>query len=73
MNKALKDKNLDLILKSIEDHSIKYFFNLKLEQSNSLSLFHKLVLLDLTDMFISIVGKFSEKFEKKKNLCKKIV
>ena len=71
MNKALKDKNLDLILKSIEDHSIKYFFNLKLEQSNSLSLFHKLVLLDLTDMFISIVGKFSEKFEKKKKSLQK--
>ena len=68
INKAIKEKNLELILKSIEDHSLKYFFNLKLEQSNMLSLFHKLVLLDLTEMFLTIVDKFSEKFSNVKNI-----
>ncbi len=41
---------------------------MKLEQHNNLSLFHKLVLLDLNDMFFEIVDKFSSKF---KTDCKK--
>ncbi len=52
-----------MLLQWIDKHSIKYFFNLKLEQNNKLTLFHKLVLLDLNDMFFNIVDKFSEKFK----------
>ena len=36
-----------------------------MEQTNNLSLFHKLILLDLTDMFNKIVDKLDEKFNKK--------
>jgi ankyrin repeat protein len=52
-----------MLLNWIDTHTIKYFFNLKLEQNNNLTLFHKLILLDLSEMFFDIVDKFAEKFK----------
>ena len=68
MNSAIKTKDKNYLLKIIEDHSPKYLFNLKLDKSNNLSLFHKLILLDYTSLFLSICDKLSEKFKPKSSL-----
>jgi len=39
--------------------------SIKLSKSNNLSLFHKLILLDQTSIFISLCDKLSEKFKMK--------
>ena len=68
INSAIKTKDKNYLLKIIEDHSPKYLFNLKLDKSNNLSLFHKLILLDYTSLFLSICDKLSEKFKPKSSL-----
>ena len=68
INSAIKSKDKDYLLKVIEDHSPKYIYNLKLDKNNNLSLFHKLILLDLTSIFIFLCDKLSEKFRLKSSL-----
>ena len=68
INSAIKTKDKNYLLKIIEEHSPKYLFNLKLDKSNNLSLFHKLILLDYTSLFLSICDKLSEKFKPKSSL-----
>ena len=47
----------------IDSHPIRYYFNLKLDDTNELTLFHKIILLNLTSMFNSTVDYFSNKFK----------
>ena len=47
----------------IDSHPIRFYFNLKLDDSNELSLFHKIILLDQTQMFHSSIQFFTEKFK----------
>ena len=61
-------KDSEYLLKLIEDHSPKYIYNIKLSKSNNISLFHKLILLDRTSLFISLCDKLSEKFKLKSSL-----
>ena len=61
-------KDSEYLLKLIEDHSPKYIYNIKLSKSNNISLFHKLILLDRTSLFISLCDKLSEKFKFKSSL-----
>ena len=63
INLSIKLKDKDYLLKLIEDHSPKYIMNIKLSKSNNLSLFHKLILLDQTSIFISLCDKLSEKYK----------
>ena len=44
-------------------HPIRYFFNLKLDDINELSLFHKIILLENNPMFNSLLDFFSNKFK----------
>lgn len=44
-------------------HPVRYFFNLKLDDLNELSLFHKIILLDNSSMFNSLIDFFSNKFK----------
>lgn len=46
----------------IDERPIKYFFNLKLDNNNKLTLFHKIILLDLNKMFQKVIKKFQAKF-----------
>ena len=47
----------------IDSHPIRYYFNLKLDDVNELSLFHKIILLGQTSMFNSLIEFFSHKFK----------
>ena len=47
----------------IDAHPIRFFFNLKLDEVNELSLFHKIILLDNTSMFNSAINFFTNKFK----------
>ena len=47
----------------IDSHPIRYYFNLKLDDTNELTLFHKIILLNLTSMFNSTLDYFSNKFK----------
>ena len=69
-NDALSDKNTNEILKQIDIHSIPYFFNLKLNDKYGLTLFHYIILLDLTEMFHKITEKFIYKFREESDFLK---
>ena len=56
-----------------KNHSFKHFFNLIIEKKNHLSLFHKLIIFDLTDMFIITVDKFVDKINIKTSLQKEVL
>lgn len=62
-NKKLHENNSNFLCKMIEEHSLKYFFNLKLDEGNKLTLFHKIILLDLTKLFHLAIEKFKIKFK----------
>ena len=47
----------------IDSHPIRYYFNLKLDDKNELTLFHKIILFNLTPMFNSTLEFFSNKFK----------
>ena len=47
----------------IDSHPIRYFFNLKLDGPNELSIFHKIILLDNISMFNSTLEFFKTKFK----------
>ena len=47
----------------IDSHPIRYFFNLKLDGPNELSIFHKIILLDNISMFNSSLEFFKTKFK----------
>jgi palmitoyltransferase len=44
-------------------HPIRYFFNLKLDEINELSLFHKIIILENNSLFNSLIDFFSNKFK----------
>ena len=52
----------------VDSHPIRYFFNLKLDEANELSLFHKVILLEQNTMFNSLVESFSNKFKEEINI-----
>ena len=50
-------------MKIIEDHSPKFLYELKLDKSNELSLFHKLILLNMNQILFILIDKLAEKFQ----------
>ena len=46
----------------LDSHPIRYFFNIKLDDINELSIFHKIILLERTLMFQRAVEFFTNKF-----------
>ena len=47
----------------IDSHPIRYYFNLKLDDANELTIFHKIILLEQVPMFNSSIEFFSNKFK----------
>jgi ankyrin repeat protein len=52
----------------VDSHPLRYFFNLKLDDANELSLFHKVILLGENKMFNSLIEFFSNKFKEEINI-----
>ena len=58
----------------LDSHPLRFFFNLKLDDSNELSLFHKIILLDQISMFNSSIEFFSNKFKEENiNTSKSVI
>ena len=67
-NIALSEKNTEEILRLISLHPLKYFYNLKLEDHYGLTLFHIIILMDLTQMFHKVIQAIKQRFiEQSKN------
>ena len=62
-NEAINNNKIDSLLNMIDSHPIRYFFNIKLDDENDLSIFHKIILLDQTLMFDKTVDFFYNKFK----------
>jgi len=67
-NQAINDNKIDLLINMVDSHPIRYVFNLKLDEANELSLFHKVILLEQNTMFNSLVEFFSNKFKEEINI-----